>query len=71
MLTLGCLRLPPLNLMMFIIFGVSIYEIETSTRHNFPFLFCLPWTCLFMSNSAGVSRKADDAYPKGAPGPCS
>ena len=24
-----------------------------------------------MSNSAGVSRKAGDAYPTGAPGPCS
>ena len=24
-----------------------------------------------MNNSAGVSRKADDAYSTGAPGPCS
>lgn len=24
-----------------------------------------------MSNSAGISRKADDAYPTRAPGPCS
>ena len=24
-----------------------------------------------MSNSAGGSRKAEDAYPKSAPGPCS
>ena len=28
-----------------------------SKYHNFPFLFCMPWTCLLMSNSAGVSRK--------------
>ena len=25
----------------------------------------------FLSNSAGVSRKVEDAYPAGAPGPCS
>ena len=36
-----------------------------STFHSFPFLFRLPWTCLFMSNSAGVSRKSEDAYPTG------
>ena len=31
----------------------------------------LPRTWLFMSNSAGVSRKAEDTYTTGAPGPFS
>ena len=26
---------------------------------------------MFMSNSAGISRKAENAYPTGAPDPCS
>ena len=30
---------------------------EVFVLYNFPFLFCLPWTWLFMSNWAGVSRK--------------
>ena len=38
---------------------------------SFSFLFHLPWTWFFMWNLAGVSWKADDAYPTSAPGPCS
>ena len=30
--------------------------------NSFPFFFPIPWTWLFMSNSAGVCRKAEDAY---------
>ena len=36
--------------------------------HSFPFIFRLPGTWLFMCNSVGVSRKADDAYPTSAHG---
>ena len=39
--------------------------------NSFPSLAHIPRTWLFMSNSAGVSRKAEDAYRTGAPGPCS
>ena len=46
-------------------------ETTGSPRHSFSFLFCLPGTWRFMRNSVGVSRKAEDVYPTGAPGPCS
>ena len=38
--------------------------------HSFYFLLCLPRTCLFVSNSTGASRKAEDAYSTRAPGLC-
>ena len=34
-------------------------------------LFVYPGLEYFMSKSADVSRKPEDAYPTGAPGPCS
>ena len=37
----------------------------------FPFLYHLLRTWFFMCNSASFSRKAEDAYSTGAPGPCS
>ena len=40
-----------------------------STFHCFSFLY--PGLDFFMSNSAGVSRTADAAYPTGVSGPCS
>ena len=47
------------------------WKLICSTCHSYPFLFRLPCACLFMSNSADVSRfKAEDAYPTGAPGSC-
>ena len=42
-----------------------------SMGHSFPFLFCLPHIWLYTTNSAGVARKAEDAYPTSAPDPCS
>ena len=39
--------------------------------YSFTFLFYLHRHCHFISNSAGVSRIAEDAYPKSAPGECS
>ena len=45
--------------------------LHVSTCHGFPFLFRLPGTWLFISNSVGVTRNAEDAYPTGAPGPSS
>ena len=47
------------------------WKLICSTCHSFPFLCLLSWTWLFMSNSAGVSRKAEESYPTGASGPCS
>ena len=35
------------------------------------FLFFFVYPGLFMINSAGISTKAEDDYPTGAPGPCS
>ena len=43
--------------------GLCYHKIEDLTKealwscHTFPFLFRLPWTWLFMSDSVGVSRK--------------
>ena len=37
----------------------------------FLFSFVYHGLDFFMSNSAGVSRKTENAYPTGAPGPCS
>ena len=39
--------------------------------HSFHFLFRLPRTLLFMSNSAGVPSKAEDDCPISTPGQCS
>ena len=39
--------------------------------HCIPFLFHLPWIWILMSDLPGIFRKAEDAYPTGAPGPCS
>ena len=47
------------------------WKLICSTCHCIHFLFRLPRTWLFMSNSAGVSRKAEAAYPNDAPSPCS
>ena len=47
------------------------FKLIFSTRHSFPSLFRLAHTWFFMSNSADVSTKAEDAYPTGAPCPCS
>ena len=41
-----------------------------STCQSFTFLFLLPRTWFSMRNAAGVSRKAEDACPTSAPGPC-
>ena len=48
-------------------YGVSICttRIDLFNVSQFPFLFRLPWTWLFMNNSVGVSRKTKDAYPPG------
>ena len=53
--------------------GVSICTIKLicSTCHSCSFLFCIPPPWYFMSNSAGASRKADDASPTGTLGPFS
>ena len=48
-------------------YGVSIYTMKTWS--TCPFLFRLPRTWLFMSNSATATWKAEDAYPTGALGP--
>ena len=52
-------------------YSYATYKLICSTCHNFTFLFRLPWTLLFMSNSVGVFRTAEDTNPTGAPGPCS
>ena len=49
----------------------SPWKLICSTCPSFPFLFRQPWTWLYISNSVGVSRKAEDDYLTGAPGPCS
>ena len=51
--------------------GSLLCEPICSTCNSFPFLFRLPRTWHFISNSAVVSRKAKDGYPSDAPGPCS
>ena len=37
-------------------YSVSICTMRTNLCHNCTFLFCLPWTWLFMSSSVGVSK---------------
>ena len=53
------------------LFSVFTFSPLFSLPLCFPYLFRLHWTWNFMSNSAGDSRKADDAYPIGAFGLCS
>ena len=53
-------------------YGVYICAMKSdfSTCHSLPVLFRLPRTWLFMNNSLGVSRKAEDSYSTRTPGPC-
>ena len=53
------------------VYPFASWKLICSTYHSFPFFFRLPWTWIFMSNPVGVSRKAEDAYPIDALGPCS
>ena len=53
------------------VFPSAPWKLICSRCHIFPFLFRLPLTWLFMSNTAGVYRKAKEAYPTGIPGPWS
>ena len=48
-------------------YGVSICTMKTDLLKCHSFL----WTWHLMGTSAGVSRKAEVAYPTGAPGSCS
>ena len=49
----------------------STSQFDLFNGHNFPFLFRLPRTRLFMNNSDRVHKKAEDAYPSSAPMPYS
>ena len=58
----------PMNQWVAMVYPSATREPICSPCHIF-FLLCLPWTWHFMINLAGVSRKAEDAYPTGTPGP--
>ena len=53
-------------------YGVCICALRTDLFNMpwFSFPLMSTWTWPFMSNWAGISRKAEDTYPTGAPGPC-
>ena len=60
-----------MNLWIVTVYTSAPWKVICSTCHDIPFLFPLPCTWLFMSNLAGVSRKAEDTYPTSTPGPFS
>ena len=44
-------------------YPTETWRLNFCTCHSFPFLFCLPYSWLFISNLAGVSKNAENAYP--------
>ena len=52
-----------MNSWIFPVYSSAPSKLICSMCQRFPFLVRLPRTWLLMSNSAGVSRKAEDAYP--------
>ena len=60
-----------LNSWIVTVYPFAPWKMTCSMCHSFSFLFLLHRTWRFMSNSTGVSRKAEDAYSTRAPGLCS